>query len=76
MIARPKTYKILHAIQDFFFCELGDRKKFKKYCLIHFTRNIKEVNKEVVNYCFSLEEKAKSKLINCVLRDKLKIINQ
>jgi hypothetical protein len=29
-----------------------------------------------VNYCFSLEEKAKSKLINCVLRDKLKIINQ
>lgn len=65
-----KKYQILHAIQDFYFCELGERKKQKKYALMHFTKNRKETNSELINFCFNLEEMAKSKLKNCVLREK------
>ena len=42
----------------------------KKYCLVHFTRNKKETTKDLVNFCFALEEKAKSKLKNCRIRKK------
>ena len=65
-----KKYQIEHAVQDFFFCELGEREVNKKYFLMHFSKNKKEVDSEVVNYCFSLEEKAKSRLENCVVRNK------
>ncbi|WNE40365.1 MAG: hypothetical protein GBAus27B_000432 [Mycoplasmataceae bacterium] len=74
MIQEPKKYKVLHAIQDFYFCELGERKKFKKYSLTHFTTNHKEVSSEIVNFCFDWEERAKSKLKNCVLREKKVLI--
>jgi len=70
-----KKYQIEHAVQDFYFCELGEREKNKKYFLIHFSKNKKRVDNEVVNYCFNLEEKAKSKLVNCAIRDKDKLIN-
>jgi hypothetical protein len=76
MIPRPKKYQILHAIQDYLFCEMGERKVFKKYCLMHFSRNVKETNQDLVNFCFNLEEKAKSKLKNCRLREKPKLINK
>lgn len=76
MIDEPKKYQILHALQDFFFCEIGERKKFKKYCLMHFTKHHKEVSSQVINFCFNLEEKAKSKLRNCVLREKPKLMNK
>ncbi|CAG8769900.1 23328_t:CDS:2, partial [Racocetra persica] len=51
------------------------RKVNKKYCLMHFTKNKKETDKELVNFCFNLEEKAKSKLKNCVLRKKPALIS-
>ena len=70
MIDEPNKHKVIHAIQDFFFCEIGERKKFKKYCLMHFTKNKKGTNNELINFCFNLEEKAKSKLRNCLLREK------
>jgi hypothetical protein len=70
MIDEPNKYKILHAIQDFYFCEVGVRKVNKKYCLMHFTKNKKETDNVLVNFCFGLEDKAKSKLKNCLLRDK------
>ena len=70
MIPRPKKYAIVYAIADYFFCELGERKVFKKFCLMHFTRNRKETTKDLVNFCFGLEEKAKSKLKNCRIRKK------
>ena len=70
-----KKYKIEHAIQDFFFCEIGEREVKKKYCLMHFTKNKKEVDQDTVNFCFNLEEKAKSKLKECVLRDRGKLMN-
>ena len=70
MIDEPKKYQIVYAIQDFYFCELGERKVFKKYALMHFTRNKKETTKDLVNFCFALEEKAKSKLKNCRIRKK------
>ncbi|MCE8163498.1 MAG: hypothetical protein I3273_06890 [Candidatus Moeniiplasma glomeromycotorum] len=70
-----KKYKIEHAIQDFFFCELGERKVNKVYFLMHFTKNKKEIDSDLVNFCFSLEEKAKSKLQECVIRPREKLIN-
>jgi hypothetical protein len=70
-----KKYKIEHAIQDFFFCEIGEREVNKKYCLMHFTKNKKEVDQDTVNFCFNLEEKAKSKLKECVVRKKEKLMN-
>jgi hypothetical protein len=76
MISRPKKYAIVYAIADYFFCEVGERKVHKKYCLMHFTRNKKETTKDLVNFCFTLEEKAKSKLKNCRLREKNKVISQ
>jgi hypothetical protein len=71
-----KKYQIIHSIQDFFFIELGERKKQKKYALMHFTKNKKETNQELVNFCFKLEEKAKSKLKKCLLRDKSSLLNK
>jgi hypothetical protein len=47
-----KKYQIIHAIQDFYFVEIGERKKNKKYALLHFTKNHKETNQELVNFCF------------------------
>jgi len=74
MIDEPKKYQIIYAIQDFYFCELGERKVFKKYALMHFTKNTKQTDSTLVNFCFSAEEMAKSKLKNCRLRDKPKLI--
>lgn len=71
-----KKYQILHSLQDFYFIELGEREKHKKYALMHFTQNKKETTQELVNYCFNLEEKAKSKLKNCVLREKKELLNR
>ncbi|CAH1759626.1 2910_t:CDS:2 [Entrophospora sp. SA101] len=76
MITRPKKYQILYAVQDYFFCEVGERKVHKKYALMHFTRNKKETEKSLVNFCFGLEEKAKSKLKNCRIRDKGKVVGK
>ena len=63
-------YRIVYAIGDFYFCEVGERKVFKKYLIMYFTRNSKETDKNLVNFCFDYEEVAKSKLKNCRLRDK------
>lgn len=71
-----KKYQILHAIQDFYFVELGERKKFKQYALMHFTKNKKESDSQLVNFCFNLEEMAKSKLKNCRLRDKQDLLTK
>jgi hypothetical protein len=76
MVSRPKKYQVVYAIQDFYFCEVGKRKVFKKYCLMHFTRNVKETSGSLVNFCFSLEEKAKSKLKNCRLREKPVLVSK
>ena len=76
MIDEPKKYQILYAIQDFYFCELGERKVHKKYCLMHFTKNTKQTDSKLVNFCFTLAEKAKSKLKNCLLRKKEDLINK
>ena len=51
-----KKYQIIHAIQDFYFVELVEREKNKKYALMHFTKNKKETNAELVKICFNLEE--------------------
>ncbi|RUS13254.1 hypothetical protein BC938DRAFT_478004 [Jimgerdemannia flammicorona] len=71
-----KKYQILHALQDFYFIELGEREKNKKYALMHFTKNQKDTDSSLVNYCFNLAEKAKSKLKNCVLREKKELLNR
>ena len=76
MMPRPKKYAIVYAIADYFFCELGERKVHKKYALMHFSRNKKETDSKLVNFCFTLEDKAKSKLENCRLREKTKIISK
>jgi len=76
MIDEPKKYQIIYALQDFYFCELGERKVHKKYALMHFTKNHKETSKDLVNFCFSLEEKAKSRLKNCRLRKKEEITSK
>ena len=69
-------YSIVYAVQDYYFCEMGERKVFKKYVLIHFSRNKKETDKDLVNFCFSLEEKAKSRLKNCRLRKKEEVMGK
>ena len=76
MCSRPKKYAIVYAIQDFYFCEVGERKVFKKYCFIHFSRNVKETDSKLVNFCFDYEEVAKSKLLNCRIREKAKLIKK
>jgi hypothetical protein len=76
MIPKPKKYQIICALQDFYFCELGERKVHKKYALMHFTRNQKETAQDLVNFCFDYEEVAKSKLKNCRLRDKGELIRK
>ncbi|CAI2190879.1 10938_t:CDS:2 [Funneliformis geosporum] len=76
MVARPRKYAIMYAIQDFYFCEVGERKVHKKYALMHFTRNQKETAQDLVNFCFDYEEVAKSKLKNCRLRDKGELIRK
>lgn len=74
MIDEPGKYQILHSVQDYYFCEIGQRKVHKKYFLMHFTKNRKETNQELINFCFDWEEQAKSKLKNCVLREKKHLI--
>lgn len=71
-----KKYQIIHAVQDFYFVEIGERKKQKKYALMHFTKNQKEVANSLVNFCFNLEEMAKSKLKNCVIREKNQLLTK
>src|ERR1043165_8362552 len=68
-------YQIV-SIQDYYFCEVGERKVFKKYLIMHFTKNWKEVPSSLVNFCFSLEEKAKSKFKNCRLRKKEEVMSK
>ena len=48
MISRPKKYQILHALHDFYFCEVGERKVFKKYALMHFTKNTKQIDSTLI----------------------------
>jgi hypothetical protein len=48
----------------------------KKYALMYFTKNHKEISSEIVNYCWDLEEIAKSKLKNCVIREKPVLISK
>jgi hypothetical protein len=67
-------YRIVYAVGDFYFCEVGERKVRKKYLLMHFTRNSKETDSKLVNFCFTAEEIAKSKLKNCRLREKGKVM--
>jgi hypothetical protein len=71
-----KKYKILHAVQDFFFCELGERKKNERYFFIHWTKNKKEVPRDIINYCFSWEEKATSRLKNSIVKDGKKLLKR
>ena len=63
-------YQIIYAVGDFYFCEVGERKVRKKYLLMHFTRNTKQTDSTLVNFCFNYEEVAKSKLLNCRIREK------
>src|ERR1043165_7047921 len=67
-------YAIVYAVQDYYFCEVGERKVHKKYLLMHFSKNGKEVPSSLVNFCFSAEEIAKSKLKNCRLRKKEEVV--
>ncbi|KLL03183.1 MAG: hypothetical protein MRERV_49c001 [Mycoplasmataceae bacterium RV_VA103A] len=78
MLAKEEIgkYQIIYSIQDYYFCELGDRKKFKKYALMHFTKNTKHTDSTLINFCFTSEEMAKSKLINCRLRAKTQLISK
>ena len=69
-----KKYQIIHAIQDFYLVEIGERKKQKKYAFMHFTKNHKETNTQLVNFCFDWEEQAKSKLKNCRIRERKELI--
>ncbi|WP_147409835.1 hypothetical protein [endosymbiont GvMRE of Glomus versiforme] len=71
-----KKYRIVYSIQDFFFCELGERKVHKKYALLHFTKNTKQTDSTLINFCFDWEEVAKSKLKNCRLRKKEEIVKK
>ncbi|RUS15071.1 hypothetical protein BC938DRAFT_477095, partial [Jimgerdemannia flammicorona] len=54
-----KKYQILHALQDFYFIELGEREKNKKYALLHFSKNHKDTDSTLINFCFTPEELAK-----------------
>jgi len=76
MLAKEKIgkYQIIHSIQDFYFCEMGVRKVNKKYCLMHFTKNSKQTDNTLINFCFTPEEYAKSKLTNCRIREKNSLI--
>ena len=76
MMSRPAKYQIIYAIADYYFCEVGERKVHKKYLLMHFSKNGKETNKDLVNFCFNQEEVAKSKLKNCRIREKPKLIRK
>lgn len=76
MIDEPKKYKISLAIQDFYFCEIGERQVFKKYCLMHFSKNKKETDSKLTNFCFDLEEKAKSKIKRSVIKEKSALISK
>jgi hypothetical protein len=67
-------YAIVYAVQDYYFCEVGERKVHKKYLLMHFSKNWKETDSKLVNFCFTPEEIAKSKLKNCRLRKKEEIV--
>ena len=67
-------YQIVYAIGDYYFCEVGERKVHKKYLLMHFSRNTKETDSKLVNFCFTPEEIAKSKLKNCRLRKKEEVV--
>ena len=69
-------YQIIYAIQDYYFCEVGERKVFKKYLIMHFTKNGKETDKNLVNFCFNYEEVAKSKLGNCRIREKGELVRK
>jgi hypothetical protein len=69
-------YQIIYAVQDYYFCEVGERKVFKRYLLMHFSRNWKETSGNLVNFCFSLEEVAKSRLKNCRLRKKEEVMGK
>jgi len=69
-------YAIVYAVGDYYFCEVGERKVHKKYLLMHFTKNKKETNKDLVNFCFNYEEIAKSKLGNCRIREKGELVRK
>src|ERR1043166_7688366 len=69
-------YSIVYAIQDYYFCEVGERRVFKKYLIMHFTKNSKEVPSSLVNFCFNYEEVAKSKLLNCRIREKGELVRK
>src|SRR5687767_1037338 len=71
---RIGKYSIVYAVQDYYFCEVGERKVHKKYLIMHFTKNTKEIGKDLVNFCFSGEEIAKSRLKNCRLRKKEEVV--
>lgn len=76
MCDEVKKYAIVYAVQDYYFCEVGERKVHKRYLLMHFTKNKKEVPSTLVNFCFSLEEKAKSRLKNCRIRKKEEVVGK
>ena len=69
-------YSIVYAVGDFYFCEVGERKVRKKYLLMHFSRNKKETDSKLVNFCFNYEEVAKSKLLNCRIREKGELVRK
>jgi|ERR1044072_3531625 hypothetical protein len=69
-------YSIVYSVQDYYFCEVGERKVFKKYLIMHFTKNHKETSKDLVNFCFNYEEVAKSKLLNCRIREKGELVRK
>jgi len=73
---RIGKYAIVYAVQDYYFCEVGERKVFKKYLIMHFTKNHKEVPSSLVNFCFNYEEVAKSKLGNCRIREKGELVRK
>lgn len=50
MISRPRKCQIVYALQDFYFCETGERKVHKKLCLMHFSRNKKETNVDMLSF--------------------------
>jgi hypothetical protein len=77
MLDKEKSkYQIIYAIQDFYFCEVGERKVYKRYLLMHFSKNKKETPSTLVNFCFNYEEVAKSKLKNCRIREKGELVRK
>src|SRR5438874_13421685 len=53
---------------------LGVRKVKKKYAFMNFTKNHKQTESTLVNFCFTPEEIAKSKLKHCRLREKGELV--